>query len=160
MGQLRGEAEQTAGCRREHEDQSGDGAQAVTDGELIADEAGRDAKKTDHRSDHQNDPGLRRNIGLIAGTERKKDDNPLPQSDATPDGGGITDHQGEDVPVCKDRAKVEQRLGLFLASGIPARQCRPGDQNASGTEDAGDNKSAAPTAFRPGRTGTTATRRW
>jgi len=111
VGQLRGEAEQTAGCRREHENQSGDGAQAVTDGELIADEAGRDAKKTDHRSDHQNDPGLRRNIGLIAGTERKKDDNPLPQSDATPDGGGIADHQGEDVPVGKDRAKVEQRLG-------------------------------------------------
>jgi hypothetical protein len=64
-----------------------------------------------------------------AGAEGEEDDDPLAQSDATPDGGGIADHQGEDVPVCKHRAKVEQRLGLFLASGIPARQCRRGDQN-------------------------------
>jgi len=43
VGQLRGEAEQTAGCRREHEDQSGDGAQAVTDGVRIPGEVARES---------------------------------------------------------------------------------------------------------------------
>ena len=129
VGQHRGEAEQTAGDRRQHKDQSGDGAQAVTDRELVADQAGGDAKKTDHRSDHQNDPGLRGISGLIAGAEGEEDDNPLPQSDAAPDRRGVADDQGEDVPVCQDRAKVEQRLGIVLAvrnprAAMPPRQSR------------------------------------
>jgi hypothetical protein len=48
------------------------------------------------------------------------------------------------MPVCQDRAKVEQRLGLFLTSGISARQRRPGNQDAGGAENSGDAKSAAP----------------
>jgi hypothetical protein len=82
--------------------------------------------------------------GPLAGTEAKEDDNPLPQPDTAPDRRGVADHQGEDIPVCKDRAKVEQRLGLFLASGFSARQRRPGNQDTGGTENAGNNKSAAP----------------
>jgi hypothetical protein len=87
---------------------------------------------------------LCRNSGLIAGTEGEEDDNPLPQSDAAPDRRGVADHQGEDVPVCKHRAKVEQRLGISFGCVIPARQRRPGNQDPGGAEDAGDNKSAAP----------------
>src|SRR5690242_17069550 len=80
----------------------------------------------------------------IAGAEGEEDDNPLPQSDATPDRCGVADDQGQDVPVCKDRAKVEPPLELCLGSGISARQRRPGEQDAGGTEDAGDNKGATP----------------
>jgi hypothetical protein len=39
-----------------------------------------------------------------------------------PNGRGVADDQGEDIPVRQDRAKIEQRLGIVLASGIPARQ--------------------------------------
>ena len=65
--------------------------------------------------------------GLIAGTESEEDDNPLPQSDTAPDRRGVADDQGEDIPVCKDRAKIEQRLGVFLAlrdarAATPPRQ--------------------------------------
>jgi hypothetical protein len=87
---------------------------------------------------------LCRNSGLVAGTEGEEEDDPLPQSDATPDGRGVADHQGEDVSICKDRAKIEQWRRLFLSPGIPARQRRPRDKDATGTEDAGDNKSATP----------------
>jgi hypothetical protein len=38
-------------------------------------------------------------MGLIARAEGKKDDDPLPQSDATPDCRGIADDQNEGVPV-------------------------------------------------------------
>jgi len=79
-----------------------------------------------------------------AGAEGEEDDDPLAQSNAAPDRRGIADDQGEDIPVRKHRAKVKQRLGLFLASRIPARQRRPGNQDAGGSEDAGDHKSAAP----------------
>ena len=82
--------------------------------------------------------------GLIAGAEGEKHDNPLPQSGAAPDGRGVADRQGENDPVCEHRAKVEQRPGLFLPSGISARQRRPDDQDAGGAEDSGDDKSAAP----------------
>jgi len=81
---------------------------------------------------------------LIAGREGQEDDNPLPQSDAAPYGRGIANHQSGDIPVRKHRAKVEQRLGLFLASRIPTRQRRPGNQDTGSAEHAGDNKSAAP----------------
>jgi len=144
VGQHRGEAEQTAGKGREHEDEGGDGPQPIADRELVADQAGGYAEKIDHGSDHQNDPGLRGISGVIAGTKGQEDDNPLPQSDATPDGGGVADDQGEDIPVCKHRAKVEQRLGIVLVSGIPARQCRQGNDDTGGAENAGDNKGAAP----------------
>jgi len=100
--------------------------------------------KIDHRSDQQNDPGLCRKSCLIAGREGQEDDNPLPQSDAAPYGRGIANHQSGDIPVRKHRAKVEQRLGLFLASRIPTRQRRPGNQDTGSAEHAGDNKSAAP----------------
>ena len=116
------EAEQTAGKGREHEDQGGDRAQAVTDRELVADQARGHAEKIDYRADHQDGPGLRGVSGLLAGTESQEDDYPLPQSDAAPNCRGIADDQGEDIPVCKHRAKVEQRLGIVLVSGIPARQ--------------------------------------
>ena len=87
------EAEQTAGKGREHEDQGGDGAQPIADRELVADQAGGHTEKIDHRSDRQNGPGLHWTSGLIAGTEGQEDDNPLPQSDATPDGvQGPLDH--------------------------------------------------------------------
>jgi hypothetical protein len=82
--------------------------------------------------------------GLLASTEGKEDDNPLPQSDTAPDRRGVAENQGEDIPVCKDRAKVVQRLGFWLASGFSARQRRPGNQDSGATEDAGNNKSAAP----------------
>ena len=86
--------------------------------------------------------------GLLAGTEGKEDDDPLPQSDTAPDRRGVADDQSEDIPVCKDRAKVEQWLRLFLASGTSARQPRPGNQDAGGAENSGDDKSAAPTQQR------------
>jgi len=49
--------------------------------------------------------------GLIAGAEGEEHDNPLPQSGAASDGRGVADRQGENVPVCEHRAKVEQRRG-------------------------------------------------
>src|SRR5262249_1731744 len=138
------EAEQTAGNCREHENQGGYSAQAVTDRELVADETSRNAEKIDHRSDHEDGPGLRGISGLIAGTEGQEDDHPLPQSDATPHGGGVADDQSEDIPLCEHWAKVEARLAIVLAFGIPARQCRQGSEDTGGAEDDGDKKSAAP----------------
>jgi hypothetical protein len=64
-------------------------------------EACGDAEKTDRRSDHQIDPGLRGVGRLLAGTEGQEDHNPLPQSDTAPDGRSIADRQGEDAPVSK-----------------------------------------------------------
>jgi len=84
------------------------------------------------------------NSGLITRTEGKKDDNPLPQSDATPDRRGIAYDQDEGVPVCEDRSKVQQRLGIFLACRSAARQRRPGDYHIGGTEHTCNNKSATP----------------
>jgi hypothetical protein len=46
----------------------------------------------------------------VGGAKRHENREPL--------GRDVADNQSEDIPVCKDRAKVEQRLGFWLASGF------------------------------------------
>ena len=76
--QHRREAEQAARDRRQQKDKGSDVAQAVADRQLVAEKTGGDAEETDQSTDCQRNPGLRGNTGLIRGTEREKDDDPLP----------------------------------------------------------------------------------
>jgi hypothetical protein len=149
--QHRGEAEQAARDRRQQEDKGSDVAQAVADRQLVAEKTGGDAEETDQRTDCQHDPGLRGSTGLIRGTEREKDDDPLPQSDRTPDRRGIPKDQDEGIAIAENRSNVEDRARLLGDSWIRPRQCSPRNEDTGGTDDSGENKSASPTPNRTAR---------
>src|SRR5260370_6095849 len=59
----------------------GSGPQAVTDRQLVADEACRDAEEADERTDDRDNPRVRSDTGLIARANSEEDDNPLPQAE-------------------------------------------------------------------------------
>ena len=101
--------------------------------------------ETDQRTDDEDSPGLRGNTSLVRCAEGEKDDDPLPQSDGTPNCRSIADNQDEGVPVCKNGPKLQQRLRLSgLAGVLRPRHCSPGNQDAGGAENAGEDKSVAP----------------
>jgi len=147
--QHRGEAEQAARDRRQQEDKGSDVAQAVADRQLVAEKTGGDTQETDQRTDCQHDPGLRGSTGLIRGTEREKDDDPLPQSDRTPDSRGIPKDQDEGIAIAENRSDVEDRARLLGDSWIRPRQCSPRNEDTGGTDDSGQNKSASIPASQP-----------
>ena len=53
----------------------------LTDRQLVADEACRDAEEADQRTDDRDNPRVRSDTGLIARANSEEDDNPLPQAE-------------------------------------------------------------------------------
>jgi hypothetical protein len=85
---------------------------------------------------------------MIGGTKREKDDDPLPQSCRTPDRRGIPEDLDARIAIAENRSNIEDRARLLGDFWIRPGQCSPCDDDTGGTEDAGNDKSDAPTQQR------------